>query len=176
MSGLAVLSRPISSIIFGQKWHGIEIVIALIGFMHSVGWFVGINPEAYRAVGRPILIQKFADSRSDLLYSHVYFCYTLWTFCLLSCSTCCCYCSNGTPSFWSQENPKFLPFTYLGHCIKSPLIGCLIMAIVVHPAANLLDGSLRAGMVVKNVWNHSHWRNNLYTCFMVFRKRHCFAV
>lgn len=53
--GLALALQPktISALVFGQKWAGIEIVVALNGIMHSIGWLVGVNPELYRAMGRP---------------------------------------------------------------------------------------------------------------------------
>ena len=55
---LAILSPSISSIIFGQRWERIEIVIATIGIMHGIAWLVGINPEVYRASGRPDINSK----------------------------------------------------------------------------------------------------------------------
>ena len=56
--GIAVLSQPVSLIIFGQKWQGIEIVIAFIGIKDAVAWLVGINPDVYRAAGRPDINSK----------------------------------------------------------------------------------------------------------------------
>ncbi|MBI4652312.1 lipopolysaccharide biosynthesis protein [Candidatus Desantisbacteria bacterium] len=53
--GLAVFAYPISKLIFGQKWHGIEIVIICIGIKEAISWIVGINSAVYTAVGRPDL-------------------------------------------------------------------------------------------------------------------------
>lgn len=51
--GFYVLAPSLAAVIFGEKWAGIEVVIALIGIAQVVSWLVGINPEVYRAMGRP---------------------------------------------------------------------------------------------------------------------------
>lgn len=41
--------------LFGEKWHGIGLVIGLLALMHGFSWIVGMNGEIYRAMGRPSL-------------------------------------------------------------------------------------------------------------------------
>lgn len=129
--GLAILAQPISSIIFGQKWQGIEIVIAIIGFMHAIGWFVGINPEVYRAVGRPDVNSKLLIA-AVIYYIPVYIFaapYGLFVFCIARLAVAII--GMGLHIF--VANRVFgLKFTYLGNCIKEPLLGSLIMATVLY--------------------------------------------
>lgn len=43
----------LAEIIFGAKWSGVELVIAILALMHGYGWVVGLNGEMYRAIGAP---------------------------------------------------------------------------------------------------------------------------
>ena len=43
---------------FGESWHGLGMVVGTIGLMHGAAWIVNINPEMYRAIGRPDLNTK----------------------------------------------------------------------------------------------------------------------
>lgn len=47
------LSMPLANALFGQQWHGIELVIGVMALMHGFAWVVGINGEVYRAIGKP---------------------------------------------------------------------------------------------------------------------------
>ncbi|MDH3235086.1 MAG: hypothetical protein OEQ29_16325, partial [Alphaproteobacteria bacterium] len=40
-------------IVFGPKWDGIGLVIGVIALMQGFSWVIGVNGEAYRALGRP---------------------------------------------------------------------------------------------------------------------------
>ncbi|MBM3210691.1 lipopolysaccharide biosynthesis protein [Candidatus Poribacteria bacterium] len=51
--GLLITGKELSSVLFGNKWHELGLVISIIGFMNGIAWLVGINPELYRAMGRP---------------------------------------------------------------------------------------------------------------------------
>jgi O-antigen/teichoic acid export membrane protein len=56
---LLLLTGPaLVSVFFGDKWQGMGIILALIGFMEGLSWLGGINPELYRACGRPDLNTK----------------------------------------------------------------------------------------------------------------------
>jgi O-antigen/teichoic acid export membrane protein len=55
---LVVLYQPIASLFFGHKWQGIGMVIALIGLKDAISWIVGLNPEVYKAIGRPDVNSK----------------------------------------------------------------------------------------------------------------------
>ncbi|MDW7973208.1 MAG: lipopolysaccharide biosynthesis protein [Thermodesulfovibrio sp.] len=51
--GIACFSELISIYIFGEKWQGVASVAAIIAIKDSIAWLVGLNPEVYRAIGRP---------------------------------------------------------------------------------------------------------------------------
>ncbi|MEI8349049.1 MAG: lipopolysaccharide biosynthesis protein [Candidatus Omnitrophota bacterium] len=83
-AGLLFFAPTISLMVFGQKWLGIDMVIGLLGIMYGVGWLVGINPEIYRAIGRPDIQPKLLMI-SVLFYIPVYIVfarYGLFQFCL----------------------------------------------------------------------------------------------
>lgn len=134
--GLAVLAQPISLLLFGQKWEGMEIVIIFIGMVNTIAWLIGINPEVYRAMGRP-------DAETKLLvvaiiyYLPVYILaapYGLFVFCVARLTIAIV--SMGLHIFVANKLLR-LPFTYLGSCIKLPLLGSLIMAAVVYLLTSL---------------------------------------
>lgn len=52
--GIVVLAKPISTIVFGSKWNGIEFVFCIIGIKEIISCIAGgINVETIRALGRP---------------------------------------------------------------------------------------------------------------------------
>ncbi len=135
-TGLAILAPSISSVVFGQKWQGIELVVGIIGLMYGIGWIVGLNHEIYRAIGRPDINTKLTTILI-FYYTPIYILaapYGLFTFCLARFAL-----GMSSFIFYLYFTNKVLnfPFTYLWGSIRTPLIGSLIMAIVVYPAVNL---------------------------------------
>ena len=57
-AGFVVTAQSISVVVFGQKWVGIDTVISMLGLLHAITWILGINTEAYRAIGRPDINSK----------------------------------------------------------------------------------------------------------------------
>lgn len=55
---LFALQTPVSRLVFGQRWSGIESVVGWLSLALSTSWLVGANPEAYRAIGRPDIETK----------------------------------------------------------------------------------------------------------------------
>jgi PST family polysaccharide transporter len=51
--GLYIVAKPISSIILGPKWHGVENVIAICAIASCLVSLIQANSEAYRAIGHP---------------------------------------------------------------------------------------------------------------------------
>jgi PST family polysaccharide transporter len=51
--GLYVVAKPISTLILGPKWHGVENVIAICAIATCLMSLISANSEAYRAIGRP---------------------------------------------------------------------------------------------------------------------------
>lgn len=47
------LASPLSGVLFGPKWQGVEWVIGAMALMHGFSWVVGMNGEVYRAMGKP---------------------------------------------------------------------------------------------------------------------------
>lgn len=50
---LFALAEPLSSLVFGEQWDGIGLVIGVMALMHGFSWVVGANGEVYRAMGKP---------------------------------------------------------------------------------------------------------------------------
>jgi len=51
--GLFVMGQDIAGVLFGNKWQGLGFVLSILGLKEGLTWVVGINPETYRAMGRP---------------------------------------------------------------------------------------------------------------------------
>jgi PST family polysaccharide transporter len=47
------LAGPIGTTLFGEKWKGIELVIGAMVLAHGLSSVAGMNPEVYRAAGKP---------------------------------------------------------------------------------------------------------------------------
>ena len=47
------LARPISELLFGEKWLGIQLVIGVMSLSNGLAWTVGMNGEFYRATNKP---------------------------------------------------------------------------------------------------------------------------
>jgi O-antigen/teichoic acid export membrane protein len=56
--GLLLTGSELVSVFFGNSWRGLGLFLSVIGFTHGISWLVGINPELYRAIGRPDLNTK----------------------------------------------------------------------------------------------------------------------
>jgi O-antigen/teichoic acid export membrane protein len=50
---IAVNSSFIANVVFGGKWQGVELVIAVLALMDGYSYIAGANGEAYRAIGQP---------------------------------------------------------------------------------------------------------------------------
>lgn len=51
--GIYLLQIPLADFIFGDKWVEIAAVIGYLALTHSFAWIIGLNAEAYKALGRP---------------------------------------------------------------------------------------------------------------------------
>lgn len=71
---LIILAPEIEFLVFGQKWQGIASVVGVLGLMHGIAWTVGMNGEAYRALGRP-RIETLVMLACVPLYIGVYLAY-----------------------------------------------------------------------------------------------------
>jgi PST family polysaccharide transporter len=50
---LFITGPEIETILFGDKWHGLGIVLSVLGLREAITWLVGVNQEIYRAIGKP---------------------------------------------------------------------------------------------------------------------------
>ncbi|MBK8996150.1 MAG: lipopolysaccharide biosynthesis protein [Myxococcales bacterium] len=50
---LFAIAEPLSLALFGDRWKGVGFVMSVLALSHGIAWTVGMNGEAYRAVGRP---------------------------------------------------------------------------------------------------------------------------
>jgi O-antigen/teichoic acid export membrane protein len=134
--GLATLGPSISSGVFGNKWEGIEIIIALIGIKEAISWLISINPEVYRAIGRPDINSKLRLF-IVIYYIPVYVLaapYGLLVFCIARLAVAV------IPIFihlFIVKKLFRLPYTYLFDCIKVPLVSALVMGAIVYGIRNL---------------------------------------
>jgi O-antigen/teichoic acid export membrane protein len=51
--GLLILAPQTVPLVFGNRWMGLGLVLSIVALREGISWLVGINPELYRAVGRP---------------------------------------------------------------------------------------------------------------------------
>lgn len=70
--GLMCIASPLVMVVLGEKWHGTEIVLSVLGLQTALGWLVAANPEIYRAMGRPDVQTKIAFLTIPI-YMLVYF-------------------------------------------------------------------------------------------------------
>lgn len=70
--GIALVSTPLSNIIFGKKWDGINNVISFLILTHGISWIVVINYEVYRAIGKADIGPK-VSALSIPVYTLVYY-------------------------------------------------------------------------------------------------------
>ncbi|MFX0140815.1 MAG: oligosaccharide flippase family protein, partial [Candidatus Hodarchaeota archaeon] len=129
--GLIILSKPISSVIFGGKWKGIEIVIGLIGIMYAIAWLVGINPEVYRAIGRPDINSKLLII-NVIYYIPVYLLaapHGLFIFCIARLSVSII---SLMFHFYFVRRILKISFIYLSKFILFPMLGSVTMGIFVY--------------------------------------------
>ncbi len=74
------LSDPISTVVFGEKWKGIELVIGVMALMHGFSWILsGANGEVYRGYRAVSRRMKRSSVPADLraVYSWLHYQYRL---------------------------------------------------------------------------------------------------
>jgi PST family polysaccharide transporter len=70
--GLYIAQNPLSDLIFGEKWVGIGSVIGYLALTHGFAWIVGLNTDAYKAIGKPN-IEFFMQLITVPIYMTVFF-------------------------------------------------------------------------------------------------------
>ena len=136
--GLAVLAKPIASVVFSQKWQGVEIVISILAIPEALSWLVGHNPEVYRAIGRPDVNSKLY-AVTAIYFLPVYILaapHGLFVFCLAKFGAVII---SIFLHFFVINRVLRLPFTYLWNSIKIPLIGAVFMGLIVFGITNVVN-------------------------------------
>ncbi len=53
--GIALLAKPIVTVVLGDKWLGAEIAIALLAIRFGISWVFGLSSTVFSAIGKPEL-------------------------------------------------------------------------------------------------------------------------
>lgn len=141
--GLALCAGTISQAVFGEKWKGVELVILSLGIMNGFAWLVGINSDVYRAIGRPDVNTKL-QVLTAVYYIPVYIIaapYGLFVFCMARIGVAVIALFL---HIYFAHRYLGLSFTYLGKCVKSPLLASLIMGLVILIFINFSED--------RNIW------------------------
>lgn len=124
---LLLAGPPLVAVVFGDQWPGLGLVLSLIGFMHGIAWLVGINPELYRALGRPDLNTKLMFAAS-LYYLPAYLLAAPWGLVAFTCTRLGLDLSTiPLHIFLGVRMLKLSPF-YLWHCGRPVILATLAMA------------------------------------------------
>lgn len=65
--GISLVARPVASVIYGDKWIGLEGPLSILAIQQGLAWIVTANPALYTAIGRPDIMPKFQAMK--LLYT-----------------------------------------------------------------------------------------------------------
>jgi len=128
--GLSLIADPLTTVVLGSRWHGIEPVIRILAISPSLSFIWILNGEIYKAIERPDLMPKIH------LAQILYMIPTYWIAAQHGLSTFC----------WARASVIIfllfhilaavkvlkLPTNYFWTCIRSPLFAGLIMAFAVY--------------------------------------------
>jgi PST family polysaccharide transporter len=64
---LFVIGTEVATLLFSSRWEGIGGVITILSLVHGFAWVVGMNGEAYRAMGHP-QVETLAMAGTVLFY------------------------------------------------------------------------------------------------------------
>lgn len=132
-TGLLLVGPEVAAILFGDKWHGLGLVLSVVGFSSGISWTVCLNTDVYRAMG-------FPKTAATVMWLHLLFYLPAYWISA----------QHGLQAFvWTRLGLVFLgviihvalfvktlrvsPF-YLWHEGKAMILACLAMALVVTAA------------------------------------------
>lgn len=125
---LLLLAGPLMvSVFFGEKWQGLGVILALIGFMHGMAWLVGVNPELYRAMGRPDLNTKLMWG-TIIYYLPVYLLAAPWGLVAFTCVRLGLDLTNIPLHVYLGVRTLGLSPFYLWHYGRPAMLATLVMA------------------------------------------------
>jgi PST family polysaccharide transporter len=126
--GLAILAQPISSLMFGQKWNGLGIVIMIISMREAISWLTTPSPELYKALGQPGKSFKLHLIEA-VCYVPVFIIaapYGLNVFCFAGLALAIMACLLHV---FVTHRILQMPLTYIWHCTKVSLVAVVPMLI-----------------------------------------------
>jgi PST family polysaccharide transporter len=180
-AGVVLLAQPLSSILLGEKWKGIEIVLMVVGLKDILTSIVGgINAEALRAFGRPDVNVKL-NVVSSVFAIPLYILaapYGLLVFCLARLLV-----GVVMVTLYVSVTKVLLkvPFTYPFVCSWRALFSASIMGIVLYvlgylmPVQTLFRVVLALGVgwatYIALLWfvDRNEFRSDLEIAFMLLR-------
>lgn len=128
--GLSVVTSALVPIL-GEKWTSIEPLLQILAIMPGLGWIILLNPEVYKAWGRPDIMPKFHLATICYIVPAYLIAaqFGLIGFVLARASVGIVFY---IPHIWVSVRVLKLPRTYFWDCIRSPLIASLIMTAAVY--------------------------------------------
>lgn len=124
--GLLLTGPELASILCGDKWQGLGLVLAILGIMFGLSWLVGVNPELYRAMGRP-------DVNSKLMFFQLLYYLPVYWFAAQSGLETFVYARLGVAlvampiHVWLCRRMLNTSLLYLWHDGKSAFMAALVM-------------------------------------------------
>jgi O-antigen/teichoic acid export membrane protein len=135
--GLSLAAEPVVSVVLGAKWSGAIPAVRILAIMPGLSWIIVLNPQLYRALGRPDIMPKFHIA--TLIYIIPAYIisaqFGLIAFCLSRASVGFVFY---IPHIWLSIKMLKLSRWYFWDCIRSPLSAGLIMSGMVFVLASLL--------------------------------------
>lgn len=135
--GVALLAKPITVLVLGDKWVGAEIVIALLAIRFGVDWVFGLGSTLYASMGRPKLnfILLLAGTVISLPAYVVAAPYGLKAFCAVRLITTMVL---DVVSYYVLIRVLELPTGYFSQPLRLPCIGVLFMSLVLIALMNFV--------------------------------------
>ena len=128
--GLSMVADPLTDIIYGTKWQGLDIPLSLIVLYVGIGQFWGLNSDAYKAIGRPDISPKY--NAILLIFLSVVFLifvrYGLIVFCLARVGAVLC---TGVVHTMIAQKVLGLPWNYSVKVLWTPVAAGILMAFAV---------------------------------------------
>jgi O-antigen/teichoic acid export membrane protein len=136
--GIFALADPLAAVIFGDKWAGIATVLMILGLKEGMANLVAVNPEMYRALGKPDLNVKQLVLTA-ILYIPIFIIaapYGLIIFCIARFAVAA---FSLLFHFYLAKAYLGLRFLYMGRCIKMPLAASIIMTTIIYPISIVIS-------------------------------------
>lgn len=128
--GLCVVTAALVSLL-GEKWREVQPLLQILAIMPGLGWIILLNPEVYKAWGRPDIMPKFHLATICYIVPAYLIAaqFGLMGFVLARASVGVVFY---IPHIWISVRVLKLPRSYFWDCVRSPLIAGLVMSAAVY--------------------------------------------